>query len=55
MGNNVNPIKQSEQNEPVQPGLDPSATGKPRQSDPKTDPKPGQPKKKGDPGYRPER
>ena len=45
----------SEGNELMQPGLDPSSTGKPKQSDPRTDPKPGKPKKKGDPNYQPEK
>jgi hypothetical protein len=42
---------QGDQNEPIQPGLDPSKTGKPKPSDSRTDPKPGE--KKAKPDYRP--
>jgi hypothetical protein len=45
--------QQADQSAPIQPGLDPSQTGKPRPSDPRTDPKPGEKKKKGDSNYRP--
>jgi hypothetical protein len=53
MKNNFDPHEQkSERNEPLQPGLDPTTTGNPKQSDPSTDLKPGQLKEKSKPGYR---
>jgi len=56
MNSNTNPNQPNKQNEPVQPGLDPSKTGKPNQSDPRTDQKPGQEKQKGNqPGHQPQR
>ncbi len=50
-----NPRQTRQGNDPVQPGLDPGSTGKPKPSNPSTDQKPGQKKEPGEPGYRPER
>ena len=38
---------------PLQPGLDPDKTGRPHESDPRTDVKPGHKTKEDDPDYRP--